>query len=115
MVRRPVDAHAVIVAVRPNGVRAEEARLEVDRIWRLCSTGCWKFCMQTSQDHPRGQFPTVPDHCEARERRRDANQAPTYSREQTSGPVRRVPSELGPPNGHGDRSEGETPSRGRIL
>ena len=58
MVRRPVDA-PVIVAVRPNGVRAEEARLEVDRIWRLGSTtaGCWKptaFCMQTS---PRGQFP----------------------------------------------------------
>ena len=57
MVRRAVDAHAVIVAVRPHRVRAEEARLEVDRIWRLGSTGCWKFCMQTSQDHPRGQFP----------------------------------------------------------
>ena len=43
----------------------------------------------------RSISPTVPDHCEARERRRDANRAPTYSRELTSGPVRRVPSELG--------------------
>ena len=35
MVRRAVDAHAVIVAVRPKRVRAKEARLEVDRNWRL--------------------------------------------------------------------------------
>lgn len=35
MVRRAVDAHAVIVAVRPQRVRAKEARLEVDRNWRL--------------------------------------------------------------------------------
>ena len=113
MVRRPVDAHAVIVAVRPHRVRAEEARLEVDRIWRLGSVG--SFVCKPVRIIREVNFPTVPDHCEARERRRDANQAPTYSREETSGPVRRVPSELGPPNGHGDRSEGETPSRGRIL
>ena len=59
MVRRAVDAHAVIVAVRPHRVRAEEARLEVERVRRLGSAtaACWKptaFCMKTSL---RGEFP----------------------------------------------------------
>ena len=66
MVRRAVDAHAVIVAVRPQRVRAKEARLEVDWNWRLagqlCSQGVENrpvlYAKQSGcQDHPRGQFP----------------------------------------------------------
>lgn len=66
MVRRAVDAHAVIVAVRPQRVRAKEARLEVDWNWRLagqlCSQGVENrpvlYAKQSGcQDHPRRQFP----------------------------------------------------------
>jgi len=56
VVRRAVDAHAVIVAVRPHRVRAEEARLKVSgqQHGSVLETDLTAFCMKTSL---RGEFP----------------------------------------------------------
>ena len=75
------------------------------------------FCMQSSQAVRITRDVNFPGSSRTTAKRASDDATRTGlrpTRADDGGLVRRVPSELGPPNGHGDRSEGNT-LEGRIL